>query len=265
MCLCVVWSVSVCYHLPCKCLSLSFHVRTCSLSTHAVFGCDGSINVFNILWKLEWQWKCVLFQFKAYFARLGVGLLKLDRRVRSATCKRWWFTFCAKSVCFAFHMFSCVHQGVLQFAHIIDVIEESGGNAWDCAHLHGVCVRSYMSVRQSGVFYILFHFPKVLRHISNCFKWARQMQRIEMYVIAMSSVVDKWDELDWLNLWIVPCWQVSTSARAFYWAVLCCCFLIRKSTAARKISTCCVWTRCDSTWNLCQQVLTIECDLHVRK
>ena len=143
MCLCVVWSVSVCYHLPCKCLSLSFHVRTCSLSTHAVFGCDGSINVFNILWKLEWQWKCVLFQFKAYFARLGVGLLKLDRRVRSATCKRWWFTFCAKSVCFAFHMFSCVHQGVLQFAHIIDVIEESGGNAWECASTWCMCAFLY--------------------------------------------------------------------------------------------------------------------------
>ena len=146
MCRCGVSSVSGCYHLPCKCSFSSFHVRTCSLSTNVVSECDGSINVVSNLCKLEWQRKRALFHFKAYFARLGVRMLPLDCRVRSETCKRRWFTFCAKVICFAFHLFLCVHQGVIQFAHIIDLIEDNGGNARHCAHPHGVSVRLYMCV-----------------------------------------------------------------------------------------------------------------------
>ena len=62
-------------------------------------------------------------------------------------------------------------------AHIIDLIEDNGGNAWDCAHLHGVWVRLYtcVCVQQSCVFCVLLLSPKGLRQISNCFKWARQL------------------------------------------------------------------------------------------
>ena len=45
-------------------------------------------------------------------------------------------------LCFP-HVLVCVHQGV---AHIIDSIEDNGGNARHCAHPHGVSVRLYMCV-----------------------------------------------------------------------------------------------------------------------
>ena len=101
MCLCRVWSVSICYHLPRKLSSLSLHQRTCSLSTDVVSDCDGSINVFSIRCKPEWQWMHALFHFQAYLARLGVGMLTVGFRVSNATYKS---TFCAKVMCFAFHM-----------------------------------------------------------------------------------------------------------------------------------------------------------------
>ena len=134
-----VWSVSGCPHPACKCSSLSFDVRTCSLSTNVLSDCDGTINVFHILCKPEWQWKRALFHFRSYFAKFAVVILTLDCRVGNATCNRRWFTFCGKFMCFAFLMFLCVHQVFIQFVHINDLIEDNRGNARDCAHPHGVC------------------------------------------------------------------------------------------------------------------------------
>ena len=134
-----VWCVSVCPHLPCKCSSLSFDVRTCSLSTNVVSDCDGTINVFRILCKPEWQWKRALFHLRSYFAKLAVVISTLDCRVGNATCKRRWFTFCAKFKCFALLIFLCVHQVCIQSAHINDLIEDNRASARDCAHPHGVC------------------------------------------------------------------------------------------------------------------------------
>ena len=58
-----------------------------------------------------------------------------------------------------------------------------------------MCAFVYVRVRQ-GVFCVLFLLSTVLRQISDCFKWARQLQSIEMYVVAISLVVAKRDELD---------------------------------------------------------------------
>ena len=86
-------------------------------------------------------------------------------------------TFCAKSMCFAVHMFLRVHQGV---AHIIDLIEDSRGNTRDCAHPLGVCAFVSMRVRHS-VFCVLFLLSTVLRQNPDCFKWGRQLQIVDMY------------------------------------------------------------------------------------
>ena len=130
MCLCVAWSVSVCYHLPCKCSPLSFHVRTCSHSTNVVSECDGSINVFVMLCRPEWQWKCALFYFKAYFARLGVGLLTLDYiGPQSPKCDlqdALIYVLCqVDMLCFP-HVLVSIRM-FIQFGHIIDLIEATCG------------------------------------------------------------------------------------------------------------------------------------------
>ena len=54
-----------------------------------------------------------------------------------------------------------------------------------------------------------------------------------------SSISERWnvcnrDIVDELNLWILPCWHVSTSARAIHKALLCFWFL-------RKEIYCCTW------------------------
>ena len=77
----------------------------------------------------------------------------------------------------AFHMFLRVHQGV---AHFIDLIEDSRGNKLDCAHPLGVCAFVSVSVRHS-VFCILLLLSTVLRQNPDFFKWARQLQRVDMY------------------------------------------------------------------------------------
>ena len=169
-----VGSVSGCPHLPCKCSSLSFDVRTCSLATNVLSDCDGTINVFHILCKPEWQWPRALFHFRSYFAKPAVVILTLDCRVGNATSKRRWFTFCGKFMCFAFLMFLCVHQVFIQFVHINDLIEDNRGNARDCAHPHGVCARAARCAL------CLLLLLTGFRQISDCFKWARKVQSVEM-------------------------------------------------------------------------------------
>ena len=46
-------------------------------------------------------------------------------------------------LCFP-HVLVCSSGCFLQFAHTIALIEDNRGNARDCAHPHGVCVRLYM-------------------------------------------------------------------------------------------------------------------------
>ena len=78
------------------------------------------------------------------------------------------------------------HQVCIQFVHINDLIGDNRGNARDCAHPHGVCVRLYMCVCvRQGVFCVLFLLSTGLRQISDCFKWARQFHSVEMHVIAI--------------------------------------------------------------------------------
>lgn len=179
-----VWSVSVCPHLPCKCLSLSFDVRTCSLSTNVLSDCDGTINVFHILCKPEWQWKRALFHFRSYFAKPAVVILTLDCRVGNATSKRRWFTFCGKFMCFAFLMLLWCPSSVYTIcSHQWFDRGQQRQRTRLCASTW--CVR----VRQ-GVLCVLFLLLTGFRQISDCFKWARKVQSVEMYIIAISLVVD---------------------------------------------------------------------------
>ena len=53
-----------------------------------------------------------------------------------------------------------------------------------CASTWCECSFVYVRVRQ-GVVCVLFFLSTVLRQISDCFKWARQFQSVEMYVIAI--------------------------------------------------------------------------------
>ena len=151
-------------YLPCK---LSFNVRTCSLSTNVISECDGSIVVFNILCKLEWQWTCALFHFKAYFARFGVGMMWLDCRVRGANCKRRWCTVCAKLICFAFYMFLCVHQGAHTVCshHWFDRGQRRQRTRL-CTSTWCMCAFVYVRVRQSGVLCVLFLLPNVVKSLT---------------------------------------------------------------------------------------------------
>lgn len=67
------------------------------------------------------------------------------------------YVLCQVDVLF-FHMFLCVHQVFIQFAHIIDLIEE-------CASTWCMCAIVYVRVWK-GVFCVLFILSTVLRHIS---------------------------------------------------------------------------------------------------
>ena len=146
MCLWVAWSVSVCYHLPCKCLPLSFHVRTCSPSTmlflnvmvvsmclvfFASLNDNGSARCFTSRHTSpDLVWEC--------WHLTAESEVRLARGVDLRSVPSW----CALlSTC------SCVSIRVcIQFSRIIDLIEDNRGNARDCAHPHGGCVRSYMCV-----------------------------------------------------------------------------------------------------------------------
>ena len=78
---------------------------------------------------------------------------------------------------------SCVFIRVfLQFAHTIALLEDNRGNARDCAHLHGVGVRLYMCVCGQVFCCVLFLLSTVLRQISDCFRWARQLQSVRWNV-----------------------------------------------------------------------------------
>ena len=85
---------------------------------------------------------------------------------------------------FAFRMFLCVHQGVCTICsnNLLDRGQRVQRTRL-CASTW--CVR----VRQ-GVLCVLFLSLTGFRQISDCFKWARKVQSVEMYIIAISLVVD---------------------------------------------------------------------------
>ena len=86
---------------------------------------------------------------------------------------------------YVFLMFLCVHQVFIQFVHINDLIDDNIEATHETVRIHMVCAR----VRQ-GVFCVLFLLLTGFRQISDCFKWARKVQSVEMYIIAISLVVD---------------------------------------------------------------------------
>ena len=161
MCLCGVWSVGVCYHLLCKCSSLSYHVRTCSLSTNVVSDCDGTTNMFRIL--------C-----KPWCGNVDIGLQSpkydLQEALIYVLCRVDMFYFPHVLVCPSHHWFD---RGQRRQRKTL------------CASTWCECSFVYVRVRQ-GVVCVLFFLSTVLRQISDCFKWARQFQSVEMYVIAKS-------------------------------------------------------------------------------
>ena len=112
MCLCGVWSVSVCYHLPCKWSSLSFHVRTCSLSTNVVFLIVMVISMFSVFSaSLNDHGSARCFTSRHTSPDLVWECWHWTAESEMRLANRRWFTFCAKLMCFAFHMVLCVHQG----------------------------------------------------------------------------------------------------------------------------------------------------------
>ena len=92
---------------------------------------------------------------------------------------------------FAFRMLLCVCIRVfIQFAHVIYLIEDNGCNARDCAHPHGVCVRLYMCVCCKVFLAFYFACQQSYAKSVTVSNWARQLQGVYMYVIAISLVVD---------------------------------------------------------------------------
>ena len=87
-----------------------------------------------------------------------------------------------------------------------------------CASTWCECSFVYVRVRQ-GVVRLIFLVNSLTSNL-----WLFQMG---------SSISERWnvcnrDIVDELNLWILPCWHVSTSARAIHKALLCFWFLIKE-------------------------------------
>ena len=109
---CVVGAVRVCYHLTCRILSVSFRIRISRPLTNAVFECDSSIKLPNVLCTAEWQWKCALFH---------VNTSKRTWPDWVRDCWPWAVESALRlakgvdlrsvpGICFTLHLFLCVHE-----------------------------------------------------------------------------------------------------------------------------------------------------------
>ena len=184
---CVVWSVSVCYHLPCRCLSVSFCIR------------------ISDFWQVQFPNVIAVSICLISFAKLNdtgsVGLLTLGRRVCIATCKRCWLTLCAKRICFTFHLLLCVHEReTSSYSLLTSCISWRTMEATletVCIYVSVcICVRVCMCVRVENWWFCILSFsPTAFCQIFNFFEWARQLQSIGRYVTEASLVVDERDEL----------------------------------------------------------------------